>query len=120
MNKPDNYNEGNLVTYQQLIVKLIYFACGTKPDIAFAIEKLGKHNANSCKKHLRAVKQIIRYLKGTIHLELVYGQYPDRSLPTLLAPYGLVRYKDSNFAGDQKDRKSVMRYCFFLNGALIL
>ena len=55
----------------------------------------------------------------TIHLELVYGQRPDGSSPILPAPYGLIGYGDSNFAGDPEDRKSVMGYCFFLNGAVV-
>lgn len=55
-----------------------------------------------------------------MHPELVYGQRPDKSSPTLLALYKLVGYRDSNFAGDPKDKKSVIRYYFFLNGVLIL
>ena len=54
-----------------------------------------------------------------MHLQLVYGQCPDKSSPTLLVSYGLIGYRDSNFAGDPEDRKSVMKYCFFLNGVLI-
>lgn len=33
--------------------------------------------------------------------------------------YGLLGYVDSNFAGDSEDWKSVMGYCFFMNGAVI-
>lgn len=46
INKPNNYNEANLGEYQRLISKLMYLAWGTKSDIAFAIKKLSKHNAN--------------------------------------------------------------------------
>ena len=119
MNEPDDYDEADLTTYQRLIGKLIYLACGTRPDIAFAIGRLGKHNTDPRKGHLRAAKRIVRYLKGTMYLELVYGQRPDGSSPTSPAPYGLVGYGDSNFAGDQEDRKSVMGYCFFLNGIVV-
>lgn len=35
-----------------------------------------------------------------------------------LTKYGLVGYAYSNYAGDPEDRKSVMGYCFFFNGAL--
>ncbi len=34
-------------------------------------------------------------------------------------PFGLKGYADSNFAGDPEDRKSVMGYCFFLNGVVV-
>lgn len=96
-----------------------YLACGSRPDIAFVVGRLSKHNADLRKGHLRAAKRVVRYLKGTIHLELVYGQNPDGSYPTTPAPYGLIGYGDSNFAGDLEDRKSVMGYCFFLNGAVV-
>lgn len=119
MNEPDDYDEADLGDYQRLIGKLMYLACGTRSDIAFVVGRLSKHNADPRKGHLRAAKRIVRYLKGTIHLELVYGQRPDGSSSTLPAPYGLVGYGDSNFAGDPEDRKSVMGYCFFLNGAVV-
>lgn len=41
-------------------------------------------------------------------------------MPTLIAPYRLVRYRDSNVIKDPKDRKSVMEYYFFFNDAVIL
>lgn len=41
------YKEKNLYTYQQLIGKLIYLICKIRPDIAFAISQLNKHNTDS-------------------------------------------------------------------------
>ena len=73
MNEPDDYDEANLGDYQRLIGKLMYLACRTRPDIAFVVGRLSKHNADPWKGHLRAAKRIVRYFKGTIHLELVYG-----------------------------------------------
>ena len=35
------------------------------------------------------------------------------------APFELIGYADSNFAGGPEDRKSVMGYCFFMAGALL-
>lgn len=119
MNKPDDYNKADLRAYQQLIGKLMYLACGTRPDIAFAVGRLSKHNADPQKSHLRAAKRVVRYLKGTIHLGLIYGQRQDGSSLILSAPYGFIGYGNSNFAGDPEDRKSVMGYCFFFNGAVI-
>lgn len=31
----------------------------------------------------------------------------------------MIGYGDSNFAGNLEDRKSIMSYCFFLNGAVV-
>lgn len=49
---------------------------------------------------------------------LTFGRVTSR-LPKDPPPYGLTDYADSNFAGDAEDRKSVMGYCFFLNGAVV-
>lgn len=54
MNKPDDYNEVDFTIYHQLIGKLIYLACETKPNVTFVVKKLGKYNANPCKRLFRA------------------------------------------------------------------
>lgn len=36
----------NMVVYQYLIIKLIYKTCRTKPDIAFMIRQLSRHNSD--------------------------------------------------------------------------
>ena len=110
----DNYKETELLEYQRLIGKLMYLTCGTRPDIAFAVEQLSKYNANPRKGHLKATKRVVRYLKGTMQMELMFGQTPTN--PPL---YGLTGYANSNFAGDPADRNLVMGYCFFLNGAVV-
>ncbi len=112
----DAYGEENLHTYQQLIGKLIYFAYRTKPNIVFVVSQLSKHNADPQKDHLQAAKKVVRYLKGIMNLRLIYGQITVRNL--LL--YGLSGYANNNFAGDPEDRKLVIGYCFFFNGAIVL
>ena len=110
------YKEKDLYTYQQLIGKLMYLACKTRPDIAFAIGQLSRHNADPQRSHFRAAKKVVWYLKGTINLGLVYGRTTVRDSLS----YGLIGLADSNFAEDQKDCKLVMGYCFFLNRAIVL
>ena len=89
------------------------------PDIAFVVGELSRHNANPRKGHFRAAKRVVRYLKGTIEMGLIFGRESAERSPRDPSPYGLVGYADSNFAGDPEDRKSVMGYCFFLNGAVV-
>ncbi len=50
---------------------------------------------------------------------LVFGRETANRLPREPPPYGLLGYVDSNFARDPEDRKSVMGYYFFLNGAVV-
>lgn len=42
----ENYEETDLREYQRLIGKLMYLACGTRPDIAFVVGHLSKQNAD--------------------------------------------------------------------------
>ena len=116
MSDVDVYKEEDLHTYQQLIGKLMYLACGTRPDIAFAIGQLSKHNADPRKGHFQATKRVVQYLKNTMNLELVYSQTIVKD--SLL--YSLIGYANNNFAEDPEDYKLVMGYCFFLNGAVVL
>ena len=115
MSESDDYDKTDIHTYQQLIGKLIYLACGTRPNIVFAIGQLSKHNADLRKKDLQATKRVVQFMKGTMNLGLVYGQIIARDS----LPYDLISYVDSNFAGDLKDCKLMMGYCFFLNGVVV-
>lgn len=51
---------------------------------------------------------------------LVFGRDVKSHLFRNLSFYGLISYIVSNLARDPRDQKSVMGYCFFLNGAIIL
>nr|GEZ53393.1 hypothetical protein [Tanacetum cinerariifolium] len=55
--------------------------------------------------HVYAVKRIFRYLKGKPHLGLWYPKD---------APFNLVAYSDSDYAGASLDRKSTTGGCQFL------
>lgn len=44
----------------------MYLICEIKPDIAFAIKQLNKHNTNPKKYYLQVTKKVIRYLKRII------------------------------------------------------
>lgn len=109
--------ETELKAYQSLIGKLMYLACGTRPDISFIVGQLGRHNSDPRVGHIRIAKQVVRYLKGSASLSLCYGR-ETRVVGHDAYKYGLVGCADSNYAGDPEDRKSVMGYCFFFNGAL--
>lgn len=92
----------------------MYLACGTRPDIAFAVGQLNRHNANPRKKHLQVAKKVVRYLKKMIQLGLVFRCKTKDQLY-----YSLTGYADSNFAKNPKDQKLVMSHFFFLNGAVV-
>ncbi|GKF32694.1 hypothetical protein Tco_0102492, partial [Tanacetum coccineum] len=69
-----------------------------------------KDHAKPTEKHLNAVKQIFRYLKGTINMGLWYSKDTDMSLTT---------YSDANHAGCQDTRRSTSGSAQFLGDKLV-
>ena len=95
--------------YRGMIGSLLYLTA-SRPDIMFSVCLCARYQSNPKESHLRAVKRIIRYLKGTINLGLWYDR---NSSLTLNA------YTDSDFAGCRVDRKSTSGTCQFLGCNLI-
>lgn len=97
----------------------MYLACEIRPDIVFVVGQLSKYNADPRKSHLQATKSIVRDLKGTMQMGLVFRKEVNSHLPKKPLSYGLIGYADSNIAGDPADRKLVLGYCFSLNKAVV-
>ncbi|GKD12999.1 hypothetical protein Tco_1197406 [Tanacetum coccineum] len=53
---------------------LMYLMVCTRPDIAYAVSIVSRYLANPGKNHWEAVKWILKYLKGTADVGLVYGR----------------------------------------------
>lgn len=50
----------------------MYLLCSIRPNIAFTIDQLNKHNSDPKIGYIRVVKKVVRYLKDIMYLELVY------------------------------------------------
>jgi hypothetical protein len=82
--------------YQEIEGALGWPALGTRPDIAQAVSYLGRFNHAPLVKHHKAQKVVLRYLKDTVNWGILYR-----------AAGGTLRtYSDSDWAGDEVDRKS--------------
>lgn len=87
--------------YQSAVGSLMYAMLGTRPDIAYAVSLVSRYSANPTQAHWNAVIRIFRYLRGTVHYELVYkGSLQE-----------LTGYTDSDWAGDSS-RRSTSGYLF--------
>ena len=65
-------SEGRSNAYALLIGSLMYLAVATRPDIAYAVYRLGSFMANPDLSHWTAAKQILRYLSGTREYGITY------------------------------------------------
>ncbi|OBS17106.1 hypothetical protein FPOA_12383 [Fusarium poae] len=95
--------------YARAIGSLMYAMLGTRPDIAYGVSLCSRFLGNPTEEHKMAVKRIMRYLRGTVHLELrLQGQ--------IQPPQG---YTDADWGGDQDTRRSTGGYIFnFGSGAI--
>lgn len=97
------------VPYQELIGSLMYLAVSTRPDISFAVSFLSQFNNSHTTEHWSAAKRVLRYLKGTIDLNLTYVR--DKMF--------LIGYTDADWGNDVSDRKSFSGIMFKLSGGSI-
>jgi hypothetical protein len=93
--------------YRELIGSLQYLALMTRPDIAVAVNMLGRYQSQPGKEHFMGLKRILRYLKGTMDYKLEYTR-KDKCC--------LEGFADADFANDEADRKSVSGYIFKVYG----
>ncbi|KAJ1684899.1 hypothetical protein LUZ63_016289 [Rhynchospora breviuscula] len=99
----------DITLYRGIIGSLFYLTAG-RPDIMYAVCLCARYQANPKESHHKAVKRILRYVKGTQSLGLLYGKQTELDL---------VGYTDADFAGDRMDRKSTSGTCQFFGGSLV-
>ena len=105
-NREESESSFNITDYKSAIGSLLYLAGMTRPDISFAVNYAARFQSDPGTSHWAYVKQIFRYLKGTVNLGLMYER--KKSI-------NLTAYSDSDWAGDTVDRKSTSGYLFVVN-----
>ena len=61
------------VSHASVVGSLMYAMVCTRLDIAFVVGTINRYMSNSGKEHWATMKQILRYLKGTLSVSLRYG-----------------------------------------------
>ena len=106
---PSDEQPIDLTQYRQLVGSLQYLTF-TRPDIVHAVNKACQHFQAPTKADLRAVKRILRYLKGTMEHGIRF--FKQSSLR-------LTGFCDANWAGCTNTRRSTSGYCIFLGANCI-
>ncbi|XP_070014399.1 secreted RxLR effector protein 161-like [Nicotiana sylvestris] len=95
--------------YRGIIGSLLYLT-PSRPDIIFSVVLGARFQENPKESHLKTVKRILRCLKGTTDLCLLYPKGSD---------FNLVGYADTDYVGFLVDRKSTLGMAHFLGSCLV-
>lgn len=104
---PETQNEKEKMShgpYASVVGSLMYVTTCTWPDICYAVGFVSRFRSNPGVAHWKAVKRILRYLKGIEYYILCYQGSNLR----------IVGYSDANWGSDLDEHKSTSGYSFLL------
>jgi len=100
------------VPYLSAVGSLQYLAMMTRPDIAHAVAYLARFNQNPGLQHWKALKHLMRYVKGTLEHKLTYSGDKCSSL-------AFVTYSDSSHGDCVDSGRSTAGYVTMVAGGAI-
>lgn len=91
--------------YQEVIGSLNYLA-KTRPDLVYTLSLLSKFSSQPREAHWKALKRVVRYIRGTLDYGLLYKSVKNPRL---------VCYTDADYAGDQSNSHSTSGMVSYIN-----
>ena len=105
----DERTRMSMIPYASTIGSIMYVMLCTRPDTSYALSVMSRYQLDPGLGHWVAVKNILKYLRRTKDVFLIYG---DEDL--------IVNgYSDASFQSDRDDSKSQSGYVFTLNGEAV-
>ncbi|KAG6486758.1 hypothetical protein ZIOFF_055337 [Zingiber officinale] len=98
-------------TEYRRVIGCLRYLLHTRPDLSYPVGMASRYMERPTTMHYKVVKQILRYLKGTIHFGLTYMKGPQE-----ISIFG---YSDSDLAGDLDGRKNTSGMTFYFNESLV-
>jgi hypothetical protein len=92
--------------YQEKVGTLLYAAISTRPDIAYAVNRLTQRMQAPTVRDAAACDRVFHYLAGTKSIGLVFGRQ-SRDVATDRGIHSISAYADADWASDREDRKSI-------------
>ena len=103
--------------YASLLGSLQYLAIATRPDIAYAVNRLAAYTANPSFEHYGAAKRLLRYVKGTRNFGITYHTNGTQHVGPKDSNF-FYGFSDAAFA-NADDKKSISGYVFLSSGGAI-
>ena len=110
-NTKDERERMSKIPYASAIGSIMYAMLCTRPDVSYALSITSRYQSDPGESHWTAVKNILKYLRRSKVMFLVYGELEDD-----LVVNG---YTDASFQYDKDDFQSQSGYVFCLNGGAV-
>jgi hypothetical protein len=94
----------DITEYRRLVGRLIYLTI-SRPDIAYAVNKLSQYVSKPRVPHLQAAHHLLRYLKATTGQGIFFLVVPNLNVSA---------YVDADWGSCLDSRKSTTGFCIFL------
>ena len=96
--------------YASAIRSIMYAMICTRPDVSYALSVTSRYQADPGESHWAAVKTILKYLRRTKDMFLVYGGDDELSVKG---------YTDASYLTNSDDSRSQSGYVFVMNGGAV-
>ncbi|KAK8644594.1 hypothetical protein V6N13_123896 [Hibiscus sabdariffa] len=103
---PQERERMSQIPYASAIGSIMYAMIFTRPDLSYALSMTSRYQANPGEGHWTTVKNILKYLRRTKDIFLVYGCKEELRIKG---------YTDASFQTDNDDRQSQSNFEFCLN-----
>jgi hypothetical protein len=105
------FEEAKHLEYPQLVGSILYASTVSRPDLAYYANVLARHISKWSVAHWKAAQHVLRYVKGTLRVCLMYdGKACDRTL---------LGYADADWGGCTETRRSTTGYLFKTFGGAV-
>lgn len=109
--------------YQEKVGTLLYAAISTRPDIAFAVNKLAQQMQSPTTAHAKSTDRVFRYLAATKSKGMLFGRrciedYSLKNQEKKSHQVGniITAYADADWGSDPTDRKSITGWIVMVDG----
>ncbi|KAL0293237.1 UNVERIFIED_CONTAM: Copia protein [Sesamum angustifolium] len=97
------------IPYASAVGSIQYVVQCTRSDVAYALSITSRYQASAGEAQQSTVKIILKYLRRTKDMFLIYGG----------GELIVEGYSDANFQSDDDDAKSKLDFVFMLNGSVV-
>ncbi|GJX99364.1 hypothetical protein Tco_0356383 [Tanacetum coccineum] len=106
----DELDKMSRVPYASAIGSIMYAMTCTRPDVSFALSMVSRHQQNPGEGRWTAVKNILKYLRNTKDMFLVYGGEKELKVTC---------YCDASWQTHKDNSRSQSGWIFLLNGGAV-